>query len=152
MMCRLLVRRSCECSATAICGKNSLAAGCGAALTFTRRSWRTKLSRLTRSPSERRSADFSFVSVLYNLRVNWRAKSGLAAVLLALLAPLRLPAQAISQLPPPNDYVSDFAHVLEARTIAQIDDICGQIEEKAHTQIALVTVNSLEGTDIESYA
>jgi len=60
-------------------------------------------------------------------------------------------AEPISQLHP-TDYVNDFAHVLNQDTIAQLDDLCRQIEQKAHAQIAVVTINSLDGSDIESYA
>ena len=52
----------------------------------------------------------------------------------------------------PTDYVNDFAHVLNPATISQIDDICLQIEQKAHAQITLVTIKTLDGADIESYA
>ncbi len=72
-----------------------------------------------------------------------------AILLLAL--PLLLSAEPLSQLRP-TDYVNDFAHVLDQTTIAQLDNICQQIEQKAHAQIAVVTVNSLDGSDIESYA
>src|SRR5438046_32030 len=60
-------------------------------------------------------------------------------------------AEPISQLHP-TDYVNDFAHVLNQETIAQLDDLCRQIDQKAHAQIAVVTINSLDGSDIESYA
>jgi len=60
-------------------------------------------------------------------------------------------AEPISQLHP-TDYVNDFAHVLDLQTIAQLDDSCRQIDQKAHAQIAAVTINSLDGSDIESYA
>ena len=73
----------------------------------------------------------------------------LAIALLAL--PLLLRAEPVSQLRP-TDYVNDFAHVLDADTIAQLDNICQQINQKAHAQIAVVTINSLDGSDIESYA
>jgi uncharacterized protein len=72
-----------------------------------------------------------------------------AIVLLAL--PLLLWADPVSQLRP-SDYVNDFAHVLDQTTIAQLDNICQQLDQKAHAQVAVVTVNSLDGTDIESYA
>src|SRR5467141_1785750 len=60
-------------------------------------------------------------------------------------------AEPVSQLHP-TDYVNDFAHVLDQTTIAQLDDICQQIDQKSHAQIAIVTINSLDGSDIESYA
>ena len=72
-----------------------------------------------------------------------------AIVLLAL--PLLLSAEPVSQLRP-TDYVNDFAHVLDPATVAQLDNICQQLDQKAHAQIAVVTVNSLDGSDIESYA
>ena len=72
-----------------------------------------------------------------------------AIVLLAL--PLLLWAEPASQLHP-TDYVNDFAHVLDPTTIAQLDNICQQLEQKAHAQVTVVTVNSLDGSDIESYA
>ena len=52
----------------------------------------------------------------------------------------------------PTGYVNDFAHVLDANTVAQIENIAQQVDEKGKAQIALVTVPSLEGSDIESYA
>jgi uncharacterized protein len=60
-------------------------------------------------------------------------------------------AEPVAQLHP-TDYVNDFAHVLDQTTIAQLDSICQQIDQKAHAQIAVVTINSLDGSDIESYA
>jgi uncharacterized protein len=72
-----------------------------------------------------------------------------AIILLAL--PLLLWAEPVSQLHP-TDYVNDFAHVLDQATVAQLDNICQQLDQKAHAQIAVVTVNSLDGSDIESYA
>jgi uncharacterized protein len=72
-----------------------------------------------------------------------------AIILLAL--PLWLSAEPVSQLRP-TDYVNDFAHVLDQTTIAQLDNICQQLDQKAQAQIAVVTINTLDGNDIESYA
>jgi uncharacterized protein len=52
----------------------------------------------------------------------------------------------------PTGYVNDFAHVLDPGTIAQLGDLAQQIDTQAHAQISIVTVNSLDGSDIESYA
>src|SRR5262249_42493754 len=87
--------------------------------------------------------------LLYNRRVIPRAKLLLPLLLLALAAAGH--AQA-GKLPAPTNYVSDFAHVLDAGTAAQINDICREVDQVAHAQIALVTISSLEGSDIESYA
>jgi uncharacterized protein len=72
-----------------------------------------------------------------------------AIVLLAL--PLLLWAEPVSQLHP-TDYVNDFAHVLDQTTITQLDNICLQLDQKAKAQVAVVTINTLDGSDIESYA
>ncbi len=78
------------------------------------------------------------------------AKTVFVAVAMLMLS-LTLGAEPVSQLNP-TDYVNDFAQVLDQDTIAQLDNICQQIDQKAHAQIAVVTVKSLDGSDIESYA
>ncbi|HET6843183.1 MAG TPA: TPM domain-containing protein [Candidatus Angelobacter sp.] len=60
-------------------------------------------------------------------------------------------AEPVAQLKPAG-YVNDFAHVLAPNTAAQMEDICRQIDQNAHAQIAVVTINSLDGSDPESYA
>ncbi len=78
------------------------------------------------------------------------AKIVLATVVaFALVFVLR--AEPISQLKP-TDYVNDFAHALDQNTIAQLDNICQQIDQKAHAQIAVVTIKSLDGSEIVSYS
>src|SRR6266404_3880158 len=89
-----------------------------------------------------------FLCVLYNLRVKLRARTWLAAV--PVLLGTLMWAESVSQLQP-TGYVNDFAHILDQNTVAQIDNLCRQADEKAHAQIALVTINSLDGSDIESY-
>jgi uncharacterized protein len=74
-----------------------------------------------------------------------------SAVAVAITLALSAQAEPIAQLKA-TDYVNDFAHVLDQNTIAQMDDICRQIDEKAHAQIAVVTIKSLDGRDIEGYA
>ena len=91
-----------------------------------------------------------FAYILYNLRVDLRTKVCLAAVLVLALGRVTW-AESVSQLQP-TGYVNDFAHVLDQTTSAQIEDLCRQVDEKAHAQIAVVTINSLDGTDIEGYA
>ena len=73
---------------------------------------------------------------------------GVACMLMLVLA---LPAEPVAQLKA-TDYVNDFAHVLDPNTIAQMDEIGRQIDQKAHAQIAVETVRTLDGSDIESYA
>ena len=68
-----------------------------------------------------------------------------------LLLALAARAEPVSQLKA-TDYVNDFAHVLDQSSIARMDDLCRQIDQKAHAKIAVVTIHSLDGSDIESYA
>lgn len=82
------------------------------------------------------------------MRLSWKS---IGAAILLMVFPLLLCAEPVSQLRA-TDYVNDFAHVLDQGTIAQLDDICQQIDQKAHAQIAVVTINSLDGSDIDSYA
>ena len=49
-------------------------------------------------------------------------------------------------------YVNDFAHVLDAQTAADLENLCREVDQKTNAQIAVVTVHSLDGSDIESYA
>jgi uncharacterized protein len=72
----------------------------------------------------------------------------LAGVLLLVLAAQAEPVAKLKA----TDYVNDFAHVLDQNSIAQMDEICRQIDEKAHAQIAVVTIRTLDGADIEGYA
>lgn len=62
-----------------------------------------------------------------------------------------LSAEPIDQLKPGN-YVNDFAGVLDAATATRLNDVCRQIDQKAHAQIAVVTVKSTDGQDITSYS
>jgi uncharacterized protein len=94
---------------------------------------------------------------LITMSGNRRAQSNVlwllfAALVTFLAIPLR--AQSVASLPArPSDYVSDFAHVLSAGTIAQLDNICSQLDHsKANAQFAIVTVNNLAGDYPADYA
>jgi uncharacterized protein len=62
-----------------------------------------------------------------------------------------LAAEPVASLSPSN-YVNDFAGVLDAATVARLNDLCRQVEQKAQAQISVVTVKSLDGQDPLSYA
>src|SRR5437763_7693200 len=62
-----------------------------------------------------------------------------------------LPAEQVKQLKP-TGYVNDFAGALDAESAQRITQICSQIDQKAQAQIAVVTIRSLDGSDIEGYA
>jgi len=56
-------------------------------------------------------------------------------------------AEQVSKLPPPTGYVNDFAGVLSPSTRESVNALCLQVDQKAHAQIAVVTVKSIEGDD-----
>ena len=60
-------------------------------------------------------------------------------------------AEPVSQLHATN-YVNDFAHVLNPQTSAELNSICEQLDHNAKAQVAVVTINTLDGEDVESYA
>ena len=62
-------------------------------------------------------------------------------------------AERVEDLPKPTDYVSDLAHVLSPQTVAQLDALCAKLDHSAtNTQVAIVTVNNLDGDDKADYA
>jgi uncharacterized protein len=75
----------------------------------------------------------------------------LAALAAFVAAPSR--AERVEDLAKPTDYVSDFAHVLSPQAIAQLDALCAELDHsQANAQIAVVTVQDLNGEDAADYA
>jgi uncharacterized protein len=52
----------------------------------------------------------------------------------------------------PEGYVNDFANVLTPAGKAQLTALCTEVDQKAHAQIAVVTVTSLDGREIQDYS
>src|ERR1022692_2609093 len=75
-----------------------------------------------------------------------------SAILWILLgAAVWVAAEPIASLRATN-YVNDFAAGLDAATLARLNDLCHQVEQKAQAQIAVVTVKSVDGQDVVNYA
>jgi len=74
-----------------------------------------------------------------------------AIVWILFVAAVWVAAEPIASLRPTN-YVNDFAGVLDASTQAQLNALCQQVDQKAQAQIAVVTVKSVDGQDVVSYA
>jgi uncharacterized protein len=70
---------------------------------------------------------------------------------IVLAAAVWVAAEPIASLRTTN-YVNDFAGVLDASTQAQLNALCQQVDQKAQAQIAVVTVKSVDGQDVVSYA
>src|SRR5215467_13666097 len=73
------------------------------------------------------------------------------AILTVVCLSFALRAEPVKQLKP-TGYVNDFAGVIDAESAASIRNLCEQIDRTTKAQIAVVTVHSLDGADIESYA
>jgi uncharacterized protein len=52
----------------------------------------------------------------------------------------------------PQGYVTDLAHVIDPATKARLETLCAEVEQKTGAQIAVVTVDSLDGQSKEDYA
>src|SRR5690349_22690967 len=52
----------------------------------------------------------------------------------------------------PEGYVSDFAHVVDPRSKAALEQYCARVEQATGAQIALVTLRTLEGEPVEDVA
>jgi len=66
------------------------------------------------------------------------------------------PASAHAQQKPPAlkpvGYINDFASVLSQSTKFQLTALCTEVDQKAHAQIAVVTIKSLDGRPIEQFS
>jgi uncharacterized protein len=75
---------------------------------------------------------------------------GAIAVLLLLAA-----SCALAENPKdihPSGYVTDLAGVIDSDTKARLEALCREVETKTGTQIAIVTVRSLNNESVEEYA
>lgn len=69
---------------------------------------------------------------------------GCLLVCLVLVVAPRLPAETVASLPAPNGYVNDFAGILTPEAAARLAQLCTELDKKAHAQIAVVTIKSLD--------
>jgi uncharacterized protein len=62
-------------------------------------------------------------------------------------------AEKVSDLPAkPAGYVNDYAGVLSEDAKAQLEQLCQQLDTQAHAQIAIVTIKTLDGDDIDQFS
>lgn len=74
-------------------------------------------------------------------------------MLLALVAIMLIaPVWAAFQVPRHEGYVTDQAHVLSPETEQQLTQVAKELDEKTSAQIAVLTVNTLNGTPVEQAA
>ena len=84
------------------------------------------------------------------------ARQQLCALLFIIVSLLALagPSADAAVLPKPSqrEYVVDTAGIVSAEDRAQIEKIGEELREKTKAEVVVVTVATLDGTDIESYA
>jgi uncharacterized protein len=51
----------------------------------------------------------------------------------------------------PRGYVNDFAGVLAPQTVQSLTLLCGQVDQRAHAQIAVITVKTIGDEDIDDF-
>ncbi len=83
-------------------------------------------------------------------------KSGVCILLIAiyLLSPLSSTSFSATPEPPsiPPDYVVDLAGIIRDDIEAQLNSYLMELEEKTTAQVAILTINSLDGEDIEGFS
>ena len=92
----------------------------------------------------------------HSIRITFALPSAKVLLFLGILAATfsvaTLPARAQMPTEKPKGYVSDFAGVLSGTAQAQLEALATEIDQKAHAQIAVVTVKSLQGRPIEDFS
>ena len=82
-----------------------------------------------------------------------RVTRWLFIVLLLVTPAATVQAQTVASLPPPTGYVNDFAAVLSPAVKQSVENLCAEVDRKAHAQIAVVTIKKIEDdSSIEEFA
>jgi len=74
------------------------------------------------------------------------------ALLLALVALLAASITQAQTQYKPQGYVNDFANIFSPAVRQQLTALCTEVDQKAHAQIAVVTVPSTNGQPIQDYS
>lgn len=77
------------------------------------------------------------------------------AVLLLLLsfAGFGLLAESVKDIPPPTNYITDLAGVLNGSTQTDLNALCHRVDTQAHAQVFVVTVHKIDGDEpVEQFA
>jgi len=60
-------------------------------------------------------------------------------------------AETVADIPKPTGYVTDTAGVLSAATVQQIDQLCAEVDQQAHAQIAVVMIKTTGDETIDQF-
>ncbi len=73
-------------------------------------------------------------------------------VVLVLLLLLLIPLASAVDYPSPKGYVSDYADVITPEDEARIETLLSNLEDETTVEVAVLTVENLQGLDRETYA
>jgi uncharacterized protein len=65
---------------------------------------------------------------------------------------LCLPLTAQESLPKPTGFINDYAGVLSAQIIQQLETIANELKNKTQAEVTVAVITSLEGDSVENYA
>jgi uncharacterized protein len=81
-----------------------------------------------------------------------KATRRVATLLLVFLATLPLFSEKVATMPAPTGYINDYAHVLSPSAISDMEATARELHDKTRAQVFLVTINTLEGEPVETFA
>jgi len=73
-------------------------------------------------------------------------------LLLLLTAAFPTFAEKVATMPAPAGYIDDYAGVISSPAKADMEDLCRELHEKTKAQIFLVTIKTLDGEPVETFA
>jgi uncharacterized protein len=71
-------------------------------------------------------------------------------IFLFFASALAAPAENIKDIHP-SSYVTDLAHIIAPDSKNRLESLCLELEQKTGAQMAIVTVRSLDGQDVDQY-
>ncbi len=74
------------------------------------------------------------------------------ALLIFIAVAFPVLAETVASMPAPAGYIDDYAHVLSTSAISNMEATARELHDKTRAQVFLVTVNTLEGEPVETFA
>jgi uncharacterized protein len=79
----------------------------------------------------------------------WRPSCVLLLLLVSVFPAL---AEKVSTMPQPTGYIDDYAGVISSPAKSEMEALCNELHTKTKAQVFLVTINTLEGEAVETFA
>ena len=81
-----------------------------------------------------------------------KATRRVAVLLFVFLAAFPLFSEKVATMPAPTGYIDDYAKVLSPPSMGNMEAAARELHEKTRAQVFLVTINTLEGEPVETFA